>query len=549
MENLERGLNLTQACESAPKIMGNGHLESEQKEKEAAMRFGGLSLGCFLYAILYAICMYRNKESITFPFFVGVTLYFFYYFAKKYCVTVPKNNRFLVVSIVILGVLSCTTASSVLICLNKMLILFLLCVLLLRTYFDVTEWNIANYLCSTFYVTGGSLVQMFAPLADCVSFIRFWNKNNEKKGLSEQTRNRIFAIVAGFVIAIPMVFMILLLLCRADVYFCDIFDRLFSFIFDNELDIAESVREVIQIGVTIVVFFAFSYGVLTYMNGKNGIQELVHQKRTQWDAFTAITFCTLIGIVYVIFTWVQIAGLFMRKLTLPYGYSYAEYAREGFFQLVFVCLFNVGLVLVCIHCFRKHKVLQVLLTIISVCTYVMLVSSAYRMSMYIGEYKLTFLRIFVLWGIIVIGIIMAGVIVAIFKEQFPLFSYLLITVTILYIAFVAIHPDYVIAKYNIAQREMGKIIDTRYLRKNLSLDAAGAVFEMYEKDLQSEEFYEEYALGESDLPNYIMVYYDRVMLETEGMNLRTFNISKGIAHMQADVFLERVAEKFEWINE
>ena len=99
MENLQRGLNLAQAYESASKISENRQLEVEQKEKEAAVRFGGLSLGCFLYAVFYAVCMYQNKESITFPFFVGATLYFFYYFAKKYCGTVPKNNRFLVISI------------------------------------------------------------------------------------------------------------------------------------------------------------------------------------------------------------------------------------------------------------------------------------------------------------------------------------------------------------------------------------------------------------------------------------------------------------------
>lgn len=549
MENLEKGLNITQACESAPKIRENCHLEEEQKEKEAAARFGGLSLGCFVYAIIYTFCMYRNKESITFPFFIGVTLYFFYYFTKKYGVTACKNNRFLVISIAILGILSCATASSVIIHLNKMLILFLLCILLLKTYFDVSEWNIANYLCSTFYVAGGSFIRMFTSLADGISFIHFGYKNNEKKRLSEQTRNRIFAIAAGLVIAMPMVFFILVLLCRADVYFCEIFDRIFTFVFDYEYELAESVREVVKIGVTIAIFFAFSYGVLTYMNGKNGIQELVRQKRTQWNSFTAITFCSLIGIIYVVFAWIQITGLFMRKLTLPYGYSYAEYAREGFFQLVFVCLFNVGLVLVCMHCFQKHKVLHVLLTVISVCTYVMLVSSAYRMFMYIGEYKLTFLRIFVLWGILVIGIMMAGVIAAIFKEEFPLFSYLLVTVTSLYIAFVVLHPDYVIARYNIAQKEVGKEIDEWYLREELSLDAAGLVLGMYEKELQDEEVLVEYAFGETRIPKQILNYYNRVMNQTEGMNLRTFNISKGLARMQAEDFAKREEENLEWITQ
>ncbi len=548
MENLERGLNVAQACESAPQIKDNSNLLEEQKEKEAALRFGGLSLGCFIYAVLYALCMYQNKESITFPFFVGATLYFFYYFTKKYCGTVPKNNRFLVMSIAVLGILTCTTASSIIIYLNKLLILFLLCVLLLKTYHDVSGWSIANYLCSAFYVVCGSLVNVFIPFADLTAFVRYSRKNGNKKELSEQTKQRMFAVAAGFVVAIPMVLAVVMLLSGADVYFREACEDVITYVFDNEFDFAENVREVVKICLTVLVFFAVSYGVLTYMNGKNGIERLVHQKRTQWDSFAAITFCSLIGIIYVFFVWIQIAGLFMGKLSLPYGYTYAEYAREGFFQLVFVCLFNVCLVLVCIHCFQKHKFLQILLTMISLCTYVMLISSAYRMFMYIAKYQLTFLRVLVLWGIWVIAIVMAGVIVAIFKDQFPLLPYLLVTITTMYIAFAAIHPDYVIARYNIAQKELGNDIDEWYLRYDLSLDAAGVVLNMYEKEMQDQELYEEYLLGQSNTPEYVLDYYDRVMEQTEGMNLRTFNLSKGIAHMQADDFMESANQNLAWIE-
>ena len=83
-----------------------------------------------------------------------------------------------------------------------------------------------------------------------------------------------------------------------------------TFLFDNDFDLVEIIRDVVKISMTVAIFFALAYGVLAYLNGKNGIDELVHQKRTQWDAFAAITFCSLIGIVYVAFVWIQIAGLF-----------------------------------------------------------------------------------------------------------------------------------------------------------------------------------------------------------------------------------------------
>lgn len=52
----------------------------------------------------------------------------------------------------------------------------------------------------------------------------------------------------------------------------------------------------------------------------------------------------------------------------------------------------------------------------------------------------------------------------------------------------------------------------------------------------------------SDTPNYVLDYYDRVIHQTEGMNIRTFNISKGIAHMKEDAFAEYAKQNLEWIK-
>ena len=80
MENREQSLTMQQAWVSAPKIQEKDNSKEQKERKEAAKRFGGLSLGCFLYALVYVFCMYENKAGITFPFFVVATLYFFYYF-------------------------------------------------------------------------------------------------------------------------------------------------------------------------------------------------------------------------------------------------------------------------------------------------------------------------------------------------------------------------------------------------------------------------------------------------------------------------------------
>lgn len=563
MDNKEKSLNLEQAYESVPKITETGNKSKENhgfaeqnlcagketETKEAADRFRNLSLGCMIYALIYTLCMYKNKEAVTFPFFIGATLCFFYYYTKKYCTIVRGKNRFLIGSILVLSLLTCMTASSTVIRMNKTWILVLLCVVLLKTYYDVSGWSVARYLHSIADLICGSFLQIFTPFSDSIAFFSSCHKKQKEKRNNEQLKQQFFAIAAGAVVALPMLLFVLILLCGADVYFQQLFwkavERVVLF-FDRDIDFMRRIKSIVQIVMTVLIFFLLSYGVLVYLKRKNNIASLENQKQTQWNSLAAITFCSLIGMVYTIFVWVQIAGLFMGKLELPQGYTYAEYAREGFFQLVFVCIFNVCLVLVCMHCFKKHKILQVLLTWISLCTYVMLLSSAYRMFMYIGEYHLTFLRILVLWGIVVIAVIMAGVMIAVFKEKFPLFSYMLITITVCWIIFAAIHPDYVIARYNVSQAEQGEEIDEWYLENDLSLDASGVIFNMYEKKMQETNLLNEYMSGYVRTPRQAVEYYHKVTAQTEGMTLRSYNFSKAYALGQAKSFIENL--DLEWLK-
>ena len=179
------------------------------------------------------------------------------------------------------------------------------------------------------------------------------------------------------------------------------------------------------------------------------MKENVPDKRTG-EPMLAITVTSVLSIIYLIFSGIQIVYLFFGNMELPYHYTYAEYAREGFFQLLFVCLMNLALVLICLGRFKENKILKTILTVISLCTYIMIASSAMRMIMYIRCYALTFLRIFVLWSLAVIFLLMTGVVISIYKERFPLFKYSMVLVTVLYLGLSFSHPDYWIAKYNIA---------------------------------------------------------------------------------------------------
>ena len=110
-------------------------------------------------------------------------------------------------------------------------------------------------------------------------------------------------------------------------------------------------------------------------------------------------------------------------MQLPAGLLTRNYARRGFFQLLFVCVLNLAAVLSIQSYFKENRVLKALLLAISGCTLIMTASSACRMLLYIRAYQLTFLRVSVLVALAVIALLMAGVIAKIVKPQFPLFRY------------------------------------------------------------------------------------------------------------------------------
>ena len=219
---------------------------------------------------------------------------------------------------------------------------------------------------------------------------------------------------------------------------------------------------------TVLVFFSV-YGFLSFVVKGEIKEEVTEGKKA--EAVLAIPMAAILTALYLVFSMVQIGGLFLGKMALPAGYTYAVYAREGFFQLLAVSVLNLLLVLAGMRFFKESKILKVLLTLMCLCTFIMIASSAMRMVLYIKTYHLTFLRILVLWGLLVLFVLFAGVITNLYRKQFSLFRYSVVVVTVCYLGLSFARPDYWIAKYNISQMNSVIAMDTGYLL-DLSADAA-----------------------------------------------------------------------------
>ena len=479
--------------------------------------FPFFGIGSLLYSLFYAFCLYKNASGITYPFFVIGTLCYFFFSIQKLGVPYKKNSVFYMISIVLLGISNCMTSSPQILSINKFGIFLLSFVLILHTVYNDQTWNLPKYCMAILQTIGACFECLLRPFGDMISY--FDAQKHQKTG----KKTYFLSVCIGIVIAIPLLFLMILLLSSADIVFAKMFEKFFE---------AINIWEIMCVLILMTFVFFSSYAVYAAL-GKKNIKEEVTDKKI-FDPVIAIVVTAALSILYLMFSVIQIVYLFIGNMQLPDGYTYASYAREGFFQLLAVCILNLLLVLICLYLFRDHTALKVILTIISGCTYIMILSSALRMIMYIDRYNLTFRRIQVLWTLAVIFLLMTGVTIFIYYKNFPLFAYGMAVVTVFYIALSFSHPDYWIARYNLIHEEYTES-GRKYL-VNLSTDAAPAILDpdinpdiksikdMRKYNLLSDTFdYTEYK------ENYILFwtndYYDKIKYISKGMHLRNFNFS------------------------
>lgn len=503
--------------------------EETKRLKENYNFFGPAA---FIYAVFYALCMFRNGSGVTYPFFVAGSLLLLYLSLSKLGTTLKRGSTFYMVSMMLLGISTFLTDDWRIITYNKLGIFLLLMSLLLKQFFDTSGWKLGKYLGSIILAVFACIGELHRPVQDGALY---------QKSRTERKSRTVGYVMIGLAISVPILLVVLALLASADAVFLEMIVKVFGGI---------NLPNIMNIIFRIVFMYFFSYMLTAYLCKKQ-IKEEVKDHR-MGEPVIAITVTVMLTFIYLIFSVVQIAGLFLGQLKLPEGYTYAEYARQGFFQLLAVSILNLVIVLVCMSYFRKSKILKIVLTVMSLCTFIMIASSAMRMVIYIRFYYLTFLRILVLWALALLAVLFLGILVNIHGEKFPLFRYSMAVVTVFYLGLSFSHPDYIIARVNIANTEADSrqwwvdesvepYHDFSYLSR-LNADAAPVLVPYLESlgyDLTAFEresavdYIRDQRRGSDDsyLHRYNMEdfgywWMENLQRRTENFGIRTFNLSR-----------------------
>ena len=235
----------------------------------------------------------------------------------------------------------------------------------------------------------------------------FKNLKFIKIDTSKEKNDKVINIIFGTIIGVFISGLILVLLTSADAYF----DKFLSSIVTN-INVDFNLWYVIKGIIYFVILFVI--GINLFKNKEIALKE---SKMSRVNKTVVTTMLFIVNFVFVLFLISEISKLCGNFLKVPKGYIYSSYAREGFFQLLFVTLINFGIILYLIYktnLVKEDKKVKCLVLSLIAFSIFLIFNSYYRMFLYIGRFGFTNLRLqvilFLFMEIILFGFIINKII-------------------------------------------------------------------------------------------------------------------------------------------
>lgn len=296
------------------------------------------------------------------------------------------------------------------------------------------------------------------------------------RGDSEK-RGKAINVILGLLICLPVLCVVIPLLVSSDAAFEGMVEILFK-----------------KIGVTLLyLFFAllltpFLYSLL-YALRHRIIETPSAPGSTRFiDNAVICGFLGLLSSVYLIYLCSQLAYFFSAfRSVLPEGYTAADYARRGFFELCAISVINLFLLFCACTLVKKSDPAADIPTPVKgfgifLCLFnLVLVGTAIsKMALYIDRFGLTRLRILTTVFMALMGVLFLCVTLRLIFRRFPYMALSVIVCTLIMGGVLYADVDTVTANYNVDAYLSGKLTDVDlYTLKELGATAVPALDRLY----------------------------------------------------------------------
>ncbi|MCR5717425.1 MAG: DUF4173 domain-containing protein, partial [Oscillospiraceae bacterium] len=292
-------------------------------------------------------------------------------------------------------------------------------------------------------------------------------------------------VLLGLVIAVPVTAIAGSLLCQADSGMQSMIARLFQIPMDSITPLLMHLVIGFLIGLAL-------FGML-YASVHRSLPMDADECAKMTESFHIIpspvvyAAVTPLCLLYVLFFFTQMQYFFGGYTGDAAGFTYAEYARKGFFELCWVCCLNFAVIagmgfLAKRSDGRKPLPLKIYGTFLCICSLLLTDTALSKMFLYIRVYGMTQLRVYTSWFMLLLAVLFILLLVRQFREHLNFGKLAAIAFTVLTALLCFSRPDAWITRYNAEMYLAGQLehFDDSVLRS--MSDDAWAALTAYDAD-------------------------------------------------------------------
>lgn len=294
------------------------------------------------------------------------------------------------------------------------------------------------------------------------------------EGRKTQRRDgRTLTIVLGTCGAVALVSFLIPVLVSADALFAASLERLSWNVQFRLLHFGDLFQRLFWA----LIFTPFVFSLLYAMAHPKLLCPAEEKKGFQADALGFVLALAAVDGLYLAFLAVQSAGLFGGpEYVESLGVSYAAWARSGFFQMVGVTVLNLSLTLASLCLARREgrvwRALRGLCALLAGESLVLLASAAWRMTLYVSAYGLSFKRLLTYWGMLMMALfLLAGLWKAV-RPDFRFCKWAFPVALAGWLVINCVPVDYLVARNQVDRYLSGEssAVSVNYLADSLSFD-------------------------------------------------------------------------------
>lgn len=440
-----------------------------------------LLLMSILIGALIVVLFFENGAGVLLTGIIFLLLIIFIIESKKLNKFKIKRGCILLISIVLLSITYSIFSSSIFSLLNIFIILWL--------SFIYTNYMIDSkpFILSPNWILV-IIESTYLPIGDFHIPITILNKKFKClniKTFSTKTKGIIF----GFILATPLLALMIYLLSSADLIFKSIFT--FNFTFFSNFNSINFIGKFLIFLFSSLYIFSYFYRLLhkekkDFNTTNDPFKKIPSEKSEdkkiellQLKDIISKTILVLLNILFLIFTFIQLKYLFNSNFNMDTNFTYSAYARKGFFELTLISMINLFIVIL-FSSYIKGLFSKLLMCFLILNTLIIAISAIFRMNLYIEEYGYTFLRIISLAFIYLQGVLLVISLIHLFYNKFDIKIAIAVIYLSSYLLFNFVNIDSLIIKGNMTRYLNGRDLDTEYF-SSLSLDSVETLF--YYEDL------------------------------------------------------------------